>query len=1188
MNAPAEHSATHPDSGACALHALSLLPRLRLLSSIAVLATISLLPSAAQTAALGGIAGVVRDPAGSVVPGAKVVITNTATGATRTLTTDSEGHYEAGFLQPGPYEVILSAGSLGKVDRKDVPVTVGAPVTVDAMLPLATVTTDVTVSTETPLVDTEKIEQSQVIDQAVVSNVPVSSRRFESFVLLTPNVVPDGTTGLLAFRGISGVYNTNIVDGGNNNQQFFSEARGRAIGAPYVFPVDAIREFESSASNYSAELGGAAGGIINAITKNGTNALHGDAYELYRTPGYNALDPFTKYQGRLTNNRFQLTQPIKVQHQFGISAGGPLIKDKLFFHAVYDGYRRVNPVTYLSTFNGTSNTISSTLGHLCDGGSVNLQDGATIYPTSIPNVSASQCAAGISAVLAQLGSFGRSVKQDIYFPRLDYQLGSKTHLSAEFLFENFHQPNGYNGAATYNNAGIGANGTSNFHERILIVNAETALSTHTANVVHFQWARDLETNSTNQGGPFISLTNLVTFGETSALPRGKFPDEHRWQATEIYSLALGHHNIKAGFDLNFIHEQIANLFGGDGNFSYTNGNPEYNFANFLQDELGVNPTRTYDPVAKTLSASTIPRHYNSFSQTVDTLTGVGADDFWNQNIDGFVEDSWKVKPTLTLQLGLRYDAQLVPGPDLPNTLNPVAFNATSQINPDLKMFQPRVGFNWNPQPGTVVRGGYGIFFGQISNSAYYTLRRENGVYQRQFSISATGLAAPAAGNNGSGAPVPYVAAGTVTQGTGSSNAACVPVAPATVCYSNPASYVSYAPAGGVPIYPPPGPAPVNPITGQPITPTGLAAVPGSSILVRGLDPSFQNPQSHSVDLAVEQSLPLRSSLTVAYVGNRALRLPVYVDTNIDPASAVTRTYQYTDPKTGLVSTAALPVYTNRLYTSTAGVATGFSDVNSWYHSLVFTVRKPMAHGIEVLANYTWSKAMDGGQTYGSNGTFNGTDAPLIPFALGHRQGRAAEYALSDLNIKGRFVGTVVMKSQFGIGNHFAAYAVNGWLLSGTVTAQTGPPVTATYSGSLTAVNGIGNLTTDAGPNNASFTSGPAARVPDFIARRNAFEGPGIHNTDARLSRSFPIVHERYNLELAAEVFNVANHRNILGVNTPLVSYSAPGSSASCPATATAGCFGPLATTTNPFLSESSTTSTIYTPRQLQLVAKFNF
>ncbi len=262
-----------------------------------------------------------------------------------------------------------------------------------------------------------------------------------------------------------------------------------------------------------------------------------------------------------------------------------------------------------------------------------------------------------------------------------------------------------------------------------------SISNHSANVVHFQCARDLETDSTNAGGPFDSLSNLFTAGETSALPRGKFPDEHRTQITDIYSWTVGRHNIKAGTDLNFVHEQIANLFGGDGNFTYNNSNAEYNFTNFVQDSYNVNPTLT-------AGAPGISRHYNSFQQTVDQLTGVGADDFWNQDIDFFVEDQWKPTPTLLLSAGLRYDVQLVPGPDMPNNASPVAFNATSQINPDLHMIQPRLGFNWNPFPGTVVRGGWGLFYGQVSNSAYYTERRENGVYQKQYGPISAIVAAP--------------------------------------------------------------------------------------------------------------------------------------------------------------------------------------------------------------------------------------------------------------------------------------------------------------------------------------------------------------------------------------------------------------------------------------------------------------
>ena len=1096
----------------------------------AVLACSALPHLTAQNAALGNISGIVRDGSGSVIPGATVTVLNNGTGATRDIHTDSEGHYAATYLQPGQYEVIVTGAGFGRIDQKKIAVTVGTTTTVDAALPAASVTTDVVVTTDAVLVDADRVDQSQVVSEQLVNNLPVNGRRFDNFVLLTPNVAPDGNTGLLSFRGISGLYNTNLVDGANNNQAFFSEARGRAIGAPYVFPIDSIKEFQAASSGYSAEFGQAAGGVINAITKSGTNSFHGDAYEYYRTPGFNALDALNKF-----NKNY--TQPVKVQHQFGVSVGGPILRDKLFFHAVYDGYRRVNPVTYYSTYNSATQSLAD-LTALCDGRTSNyLVRGKTIYPSVIPNVTAAQCTAAVNFASSKLlGTFQRNTTQDIFLPRLDYQLTGKTHLSASFLFENLKQPNGYNASATVPNGSVTQNGGINFHERFLFANAETALTSTSANVVHFQWSRDLETASTNSGGPALNLTNLFAYGETSALPRGAFPDEHRWQITDIYSRTLGRHSVKVGTDVNLIHEQISNLFGGNGQFNYSNGTAEYNFSNWIQDVYQVNGGR----------------HYNSFSQTVDPITGVGADDFWNKDLDIFAEDEWKLTPTLLLSLGARYDVQLVPQPDRPNTANPVALAATGSINTDYHMAAPRFGFSWNPHEGMVVRGGYGIFYGLTSNSLWYTLRRENGVYQQQFSVTPT--AAPT---------TPYAAL------TGT--AAGQP----NVRFQQSGTYQPYAPQGGIPVFTPPGPSPINQVTGT-ATPAVNPGLPSGTIGVRGSNPNFLNPFTHSYDLSVEQQLAFRSTLTVGYVGTRGMRLPIYVDTNVDPASASNRTYVYTAAN-GAVSNIVEPVYTARLYSSTSSVLTSFSDVNSWYHSAVFSVRKPFSNGVEVLANYTWAHTTDAGQSGAPNGTFNGTDAPLIPFALGHRQGRGAEYARSDIDQRGRFVGSILAITKLPIENRYARYAANGWEVSGTVTAQTGFPVTAFINGSIrSALNGDGGVT------GAQLTSGTGYRVPDQIARRNGFKGPGLHNTDARVSRQFPVGGEGMRLELAAEAFNLANHRNILAVNNSGYNYASAGSTG-CPA-GTAGCFTPYSL----FFTPTSTSSTLYGPRQLQLLGRFYF
>jgi hypothetical protein len=1120
--------------------------RLFALASAAALAVCAALPMNAQTAALGSISGIVRDSSGAVVVDAAVVVTNAATSASRTTTTDSEGHYAENFLQPGIYEVVLGGGTFGKVDQKNVNVEVGQIVAVDATLPNASVSTDVVVSSDAPLLDTDKVAENQVVSEELINNLPVNGRRFDSFVLATPNVVPDGNTGLISFRGVSGLYNSNLVDGANNDQAFFSEARGRSIGAPYVYPVDSIKEFSSENSGYSAEFGQAAGGIINAVTKAGGNTLHGDVYEYYRTPGFNAGDRQTK------------TKPVKVQHQFGVSIGGPIIKDKLFYHFTYDGFRKVTPISYLSTYNSATQQVTD-LTALCDQRTSGyLTRGSAVYPSTIPGVSPTQCAAAVNFLVnTQLGSFPRNVKQDIYFPRLDYQLNGKTHLSASFLFENFIQPNGYNTATTVNNGGVSQNGTASFHERFLVVNAESVLTAHSANVVHFQWARDLETDTTNTGGPANGITGIASYGETSALPRGAFPDEHRWQITDIYSTTLGNHTLKAGADLNLIHEQIQNLFQGDGSFTYGTGTNEYNFANWIQDVYQVNGSK----------------HYNSFTQVNDPITKVGADDMWNQNIDFFVEDAWKVTPTLLLSLGGRYDLQLVPQPEQPNTSSAVAQLYTSTLNIDKKMIQPRIGFAWNPHVGTVVRGGYGIFYGLNSNSTYYTIRRENGVYQQQFNVVAT-----------TNPNAPYAPLTGTTPG-----------AP-NLAFQQSGAYPAVSPQGGIPYFLPPGPAPINQVTGAAIAPVnpGTATPAPGTISARGIDPNFKNPESMSWDLTVEQVLPLHSTFSISYVGNRALRLPIFVDTNVDPASVVTRQYYYFPTATSAPQIINMPYYTARLSPNSGAILTGFSDVNSNYHSLVFTVRKPISHGLEVLANYTWAKAMDGGQVSGVNGTFNGTDTPIDPFARGRLSGRSAEYALSDLNIRGRFVGSIVAAPTVDriVDNRFVRYAFDGFSLSGTLTAQTGMPLTGFMNNSPVSVIGDGGLT---GAELSLFNSGTPGRVPGAIASRNAFKGPGVHNIDARISRDFRI-HESISLQLLAEAFNITNHKNILSVSTNLENYLAPGAPASttasgvvtCSASFGAGCIAPLPSSSTPFGTQTSTSAVLYGPRQVQLAVRLFF
>ena len=588
------------------------------------------IPAIAQDAGFGSISGTVTDPNHAVVAGATVTVIQIDTGIKRELQTTSAGSYAATFLKPGHYELIFAATGFAKVDRKDLVVQVGQVVTIDAELPVATAQDTVTITGETPLIDTQKIGASQEIGADVLSNVPINGRRFDNVVLLTPNVVPDGASGLLSFRGISGLYNTNLIDGANNNQAFFSEARGRAIGAPYVYSTDSIQEFQSGASSYSASFGQAAGGQINAITRSGSNQFHGDVGLYLRNPELNALDPWSKQQSPLQATpalqQAFLTKLIKEQYQYGGSVGGPIIRDKLFFFFTYDGFRKSAPILYASTFN---------FNNLYVGGNPSNGFLASTCPSPL---TAAQCQTAVTYLQGDLtgmggyalqGSFPRDISQNIYFPKVDWQVTPKHHLTGEFNWQDFHEPNGYNTASTVSNGSVTQNGTAKFEERFAIFNFTSVITPTMVNQVLFQWSRDFETATTNTGGPAVSLSGIASYGETNALPRGAFPDEHRDQIADTVSYSHGKHELKFGVDLSFIHEYLANLFQGDGSYSYT-GAQNAVFGNWVQDVYGVNGGK----------------HYTNFTQVNDPITHIGADDFWNQDLSGFAEDRFKISPRL--------------------------------------------------------------------------------------------------------------------------------------------------------------------------------------------------------------------------------------------------------------------------------------------------------------------------------------------------------------------------------------------------------------------------------------------------------------------------------------------------------------------------------------------------------------
>src|ERR1035441_2176288 len=316
-----------------------------LCTALAVVLVVLAAPAAAQLAGSATITGTLTDPSGAFVPGAAVTIRNADTAIERRIESNEAGIYSAPFLPPGHYEVSAGKSGFASVLRKDLTLQVGQTLSVNFSMTVQATQTELTVTGQADVVDTEKTENSQVISEGSVDHLPIAGRRWDAFVLLTPNVTTDGTSGMVSYRGVSGLYNSNTVYAANNTQAFFSEARGRANSGAYVYSMDSIKEYQVSASNYSAELGQAAGGVVNAVTKSGANELHGDLFYYLRYPTWNGLDSYPKSRGTYS-------QPIHQWQQFGGSIGGPIIKDKLFYFGTYDGSRKVNPIDRKSVVEG--------------------------------------------------------------------------------------------------------------------------------------------------------------------------------------------------------------------------------------------------------------------------------------------------------------------------------------------------------------------------------------------------------------------------------------------------------------------------------------------------------------------------------------------------------------------------------------------------------------------------------------------------------------------------------------------------------------------------------------------------------------------------------------------------------------------------------------------------------------------
>jgi hypothetical protein len=698
---------------------------LRLALATALMVVMSTL-ALAQSAVTGAVGGTVSDPNNALIPNATVALRSLGTNREETTTTNSEGRFRFTNLQPGIYALTVTASGFAEYKREQITVEVGRLSNVDVTMRVSGAEATVDIVADSSSVNIETKEFSSNINQTAINELPINGRRWSNFVILTPGVVPDGSFGLLSFRGISGLLNNNTVDGGDNNQAFFGEERGRTR-ISYSISQSAIREFQVNTSNYSAEYGRAAGGVTNAITKSGTNEFHGDAFYFQRNNDWGARNPLS-FQTVLVNGvatRVAL-KPEDVRHQFGGTIGGPVVKDKFFFFFSYDQQKR--------NFPGVSIFSSPTY---LDG--VNR---ATLTGKGLTNAQIDDTVAFITSLT---GVVPRKGDQRLLLPKIDWQINSKHTFSANYNRLRWDSPSGIQTQATV------SRGRASFGDDFVKVDWGTARLTSTitptlVNEFRFQYARDFEfqisqtplagepRTSINGSAPDVGLQNGLNFGKPTFLERAAFPNEKRAQFTDNITLSRGANTFKFGVDINHVRNLISNLFSESGSFFYNNVN------DFIIDYVN---WKTPLPAGLTCAGSTRLRgrcYSGNFNQGFGPL---GAE-FTTTDYNFYGQLDWKFSPRVTINLGLRYEYQRMPDAQRPNpstALIPntnVTFNqATGQLPNDKDNFGPRAGFavDLTGDGKTSLRGGYGLYYGRTINSTIYNALVNTGAAGGQFQVS---------------------------------------------------------------------------------------------------------------------------------------------------------------------------------------------------------------------------------------------------------------------------------------------------------------------------------------------------------------------------------------------------------------------------------------------------------------------
>src|ERR1041384_1156784 len=519
---------------------LSSFPRIFTFAASLILTVLIASNAGAQTQiTTGTIQGTVVDVNGAVVPGANVEIMNLGTNSSRTLTTDEDGRFVAPLLQPGNYRVTVSKQGFATYVLPSTALTVGQALSIPFSIKVSEVAETVTVTT-TPTVDTLKTESSTTMNETAVTTTPVLGRKFEDLLTLTPNVSitqgPDGDE--INFAGQRGIFNNVSLDGGDYNNGFFGEQLGGQRAAIDI-TLEAVKEFQVVATGASAEFGRTAGGVINVITKSGTNEVHGSAFYFQRLEALTA----NTSDGRPLDNFHR--------EQYGGTIGGPIKKDRAFYFLAFEGIREN-----------------------LDRANLSEQVGSTPCPIGTPTILANEAAISGNDDCARLAlvnfikttrsqdeglPVSHKINNQAFFSRVDFDFTSSNHLSVSYNFDYSKNTNQTFDVATYGNSANGIEGPSKIN--VLRANLFTTVSPTKLNEAHFSYSRELRPRAAvDSNVPADTAMGFVTtfrFGFPFFLEPNV--DELLWrtQAKDNFSIVSGNHNIKVGGDwLHTLNDQV--------------------------------------------------------------------------------------------------------------------------------------------------------------------------------------------------------------------------------------------------------------------------------------------------------------------------------------------------------------------------------------------------------------------------------------------------------------------------------------------------------------------------------------------------------------------------------------------------------------------------------------------------------